>query len=189
MKIVGIDLGKFKSVVCELNTDETKPQYDTISTTPSVICALLEKRRPDRVVIEIGSQAGWVCDTAESLQLPCQVANTNHETWQWRKTRSKTDRQDALCLAKLSLLEELPTVHMPSAKVRQKRSFIAYRQKLVQRQTRIKNGIRALLDRQGLRLPAGKSGWTRAMCQELREIAQRSGRSGRNGFVALSIVD
>ena len=74
MKIVGIDLGKFKSVVCELNTDETKPQYDTISTTPSVIRALLEKRRPDRVVIEIGSQAGWVCDSAESLQHPCQAA-------------------------------------------------------------------------------------------------------------------
>ncbi len=115
MKIVGIDLGKFKSVVCELNTDETKLQYDTISTTPSVIRGLLEKRCPDRVVIEIGSQAEWVCDIAKSLRHPCQVANTNHEMWQWRKVRSKTDRQDALRLAKLSLLKELPTVHMPSA--------------------------------------------------------------------------
>jgi len=83
-----------------------------------------------------------------------------------------------LRLAKLSLLEELPTVHIPSAKVRKKRSFIAYREQLVQRQTKIKNSIRALLDRQGLRMPVSKSGWTQAICQELREMARPLDEAG-----------
>jgi transposase len=48
----------------------------------------------------------------------------------------KNDRQDALKLAQLSALGQLPTVHMPSKKVRAWRSLIAYRQSLLERRTR-----------------------------------------------------
>ena len=139
MRIVGIDLGKSKSVVCELDSQTGEVSYEKIPTTPVRMRELLQRRRPDQLAIEIGSQAGWVSDLAESLGLACEVANTNHETWQWKRTRTKTDRRDALRLAKLSLLGELPTVPMPSAAVRQKRSLIKYRHQLVQRRTQVKN--------------------------------------------------
>ena len=169
MKILAIDLGKFKSVVCDMDSETKKHDFETLATSPEVLRRLLERRRPDRVVFEIGNQAGWVTDIVEELQLDYQVANTNHEIWQWNRTRTKTDRRDALKLVKLSLLDALPMVHIPSARVRRRREMIRYRQVLVKRQTQIKNSIRALLDRQGLRMPNGQSGWSQAVRLWLRE--------------------
>ena len=172
MKIIAIDLGKFKSVVCEMNCDSKEHQFETISTSPKVVRRLLEQRRPERVVFEIGAQAGWVVDIAEELKMSYQVANTNHEIWQWNRTRCKTDRRDALKLAKVSMLDELPKVHIPHAAVRRRRALIHYRQVLVKRRTQIKNSIRALLDRQGIRMLAGRSGWSQEGCRWLRQEAR-----------------
>jgi len=172
MKILAIDLGKFKSVVCDMNSNTKEHCFETLATSPEVMRRLLERRRPDRVVFEIGNQAGWVTDLVEELKLEYQVANTNHEIWQWNRTRTKTDRRDALKLVKLSMLDALPMVHVPKASVRRRREMIRYRQVLVKRQTQIKNGIRALLDRQGLRMPNGKSGWSQAGRLWLREEAR-----------------
>ena len=172
MKILAIDLGKYKSVVCEMNSDTKEYGFETLATSPEVLRRLLERQRPDRVVFEIGNQAGWVTDIVEELKIDYQVANTNHEIWHWNRTRSKTDRRDALKLAKLSMLGELPTVHIPLASVRRQRALIRYRQTLVKRRTQIKNSIRALLDSQGLRMPMGRSGWSQAGCLWLREQAR-----------------
>ena len=35
--------------------------------------------RRGRLLIEVGSQAGWVKDLAEALDIEVQVANPNHE--------------------------------------------------------------------------------------------------------------
>jgi transposase len=86
--------------------------------------------------------------------------------------KSKTDRLDALKLARLCSMNQVPPVHMPSPVVRQKRSLIEYRNKLVCRQTAIKNSIRAILTQQGLSLAAGKSGWTDKSLASLREMAR-----------------
>jgi transposase len=172
MKVLAIDLGKFKSVVCEMNSNTKEYGFETLATHPEVLRRLLERRRPDRVVFEIGNQAGWVTDIVEKLKMSYQVANTNHEIWQWNQTRSKTDRRDALKLVKLSMLDELPTVHIPSASVRRQRGLIRYRRVLVKRRTQIKNSIRALLDSQGLRMPMGRSGWSQAGRLWLREQAR-----------------
>ena len=61
---------------------------------------------------------------------------------------------------------------MPKTEVRQKRATISYRQSLVERRTAIKNDIRAILDRQGLTMAAGKSGWTQAGMAYLRSLAR-----------------
>lgn len=53
-----------------------------------------------------------------------QVANPNHEAWRWRNVKKKTDRVDALKLARLSAVGQLPLVHVPCAKTRQWRSLI-----------------------------------------------------------------
>ena len=172
MKILAIDLGKFKSVVCDMDSATKKHEFETLATSPEALRKLLEKRHPDRVVFEIGNQAGWVTDLVEELKLEYQVANTNHEIWQWNRTRTKTDRRDALKLVTLSMLDSVPLVHIPSAAVRRRRELIRYRQVLVKRQTQMKNSIRALLDRQALRMPNGKSGWTQAVRLWLREQAR-----------------
>lgn len=160
MNILAIDLGKFKSVACRYEAASGAHRFTTIPTTPAAVHDLLVERRPERVVIEIGSAAGWVKDLCAALEIPIQIANPSHEAWRWKNVKRKTDKDDALKLAQLSAMNQLPTVTLPGTKARQWRSLIAYRWTLVGRRTAIKNHIRAILDRQGLTLPAGKGGWT-----------------------------
>jgi hypothetical protein len=57
-----------------------------------------------------------VHDLATSLGVAVTVVHTiGDERWRWRKVKRKTDKDDALKLARLALLGELPpAVHMPS---------------------------------------------------------------------------
>lgn len=158
--ILAIDLGKRQSVTCMYDLTTGQHTFDKVATTPAAMHDLLVAAMPGRLVIEVGSQAGWMHDLATALGVPIDVANTNDETFKWRKGRRKTDRDDALKLARLRALDMLPTVHMPDSKTRQWRSLIEYRQSLVARVTAVKNNLRAILDRQGLSLPTGKKGWT-----------------------------
>lgn len=158
--ILAIDLGKRHSVTCLYDMTTHEHTFGKVATTPAAMHDLLVESEPGRLVIEVGSQAGWMHDLATALEIPIQVANTNDETFKWRKDRRKTDRDDALKLARLSALEMLKTVHIPETKTRQWRNLIEYRQSLVARVTAVKNHIRAILDRQGLSLPPGKKGWT-----------------------------
>jgi transposase len=160
MKILALDLGKIKSVGCLFDSETAEHAYETVRSTPFAIHQFLERRRPDRIVFETSSMAGWVYDVAAQLGVPIEVANPNHESWRWRNTKSKTDRKDALKLAKLSAMGQLPTVHMPSPAVRQWRALIKFRQKLVGRRTAIKNNIRCILDRQGVPMKSGTTGWS-----------------------------
>lgn len=162
MKILALDMGKCKTVWCMYQGDSIRPVYGKVATTPQVLHDLLVEHGPDRLVLEVGPWAGWVCDLAEVSAIPTQVANPNHEGWRWRNVKKKTDRADALKLAQLSAVGQLPLVHVPAAKTRQWRSLIAYRQVLVDRCTSMKNHIRAIYERQGLGLPSGKKAWTDA---------------------------
>ena len=160
MQILAIDLGKFKSVACDYDPSGPGYTFTTIPTTPQAMHDLFAERSPDRVVIEIGSAAGWIRDLCEAMELDVQVANPNHEAWRWKNIKRKTDKDDALKLAQLSAMNQLPTITLPGTAVRQWRSLIGHRWTLVRRRSAIKNTIRAILDRQGLTMPSGKSGWT-----------------------------
>lgn len=168
-RILAIDLGKFKSVACDYDPATNAHTFTTIPTRPQDFHDLLTERFGEtsgetsggRLVIEIGSAAGWVMDMAELLGIEIQIANPNHEAWRWKNVKRKTDKDDALKLAQLSAMDQLPTLTLPGAKVRQWRSLIAYRWTLVGRRTAIKNSIRAVLDRQGLTHAPGKKGWTK----------------------------
>jgi transposase len=171
MRILALDLGKSKSAACLWETDSGEAKYGTVRTEMSSMAAALERWRPDRLVMEVGPIAGWVCDLAARKAIPVQVANPSTEGWRWRNVKRKTDRLDALKLARLSAVEQMPQVHMPSPVVRQWRSLIGYRQRWVQRVTAIKNSIRDILLRQGLGMAKGKSGWTDQNLQEVRSLA------------------
>lgn len=169
--ILAIDLGKFKSVACTLDTQSKETAYRTIDTNPEALKQLLRHAGPSFVVIEACSVAGWVADLCREEGVEVQVANTMHEAWSWRKVKRKTDKDDALKLAKLAALGELPTVHMPGPAQRQHKALVAYRTKLVGRRTAIQNNIRSLFQSQGLQLPAGHRAWTKAGLETLASWA------------------
>ena len=53
-------------------------------------------------------------DLCDELKQPYFVANPNGEAWRWSKIKRKTDRDDALKLARLTIMNERPTVHVPT---------------------------------------------------------------------------
>jgi transposase len=172
MRIVAMDLGKNNSVVCDYDSETGHYTFRTIRTRPQEVHDLLVEKEPDRVVIETGPVSGWVYDLARALGMDICVANTNHAMWRWQANPKKTDRTDALKLAQLTAMGQLPIVHMPSKAVREWRSLIEYRQSLKERRTAIKNSIRSILTREGMVWASGKSGWSASAIKELREMAR-----------------
>ena len=81
MKILALDLGKSKSAACRYGAATCEHSFETIATRPQALYDLLEADRPDRVVIEICSVAGWVGDMVRGLGIDLQVANPNHDAW------------------------------------------------------------------------------------------------------------
>lgn len=170
MSILAIDLGKSKSAVCVFDLGGGH-RFETIPTSPAAVLDLLERTRPERVVIEIGPSAGWICDLCREVGVPIEVANTNHDAWRWRNVKRKSDRDDSLKLARMWALGQLPTVHVPTPKVRAWRELIAYRHTLVARLGAVKNSVRAILTRQAIDWPPGLAGWSRVAVGRLRELA------------------
>ncbi len=170
MKILAMDLAKSNTVICFYDSGCGRHTFGKVKTTPQQIHDLLVEHSPDRVVFEICSSAGWIYDICTALGLDAQVANPNTAAWRWKNLKNKNDRKDALKLAQLSAMEQLPTVHIPGVDVRQKRCLIQYRQTLVARVTQIKNNIRSILDKQGYTMSSGKSGWTKKSLELLNQM-------------------
>jgi len=160
MKILALDLGKYKTVGCEYERETGKHSFRTSFTTPAALAQLVKEVQPERVVIEVCNIAGWVCDRLRGMNVEVQVANTSEDAWRWRKVKKKNDRCDALKAAQLSAVNQLREVHIPHLEVRQWRALIAFRQQLVRRRGKVKNHIRDLLVSEGQILPRGAKCWT-----------------------------
>ena len=174
-QIVALDLGKFNSVVCFFNPADSTHRFESIATTPQAVHDLFAGlvRTPGDaagilVVFETCEVCGWVHDIASGLGFSVAVANPCHEAWRWTKVKRKTDKDDALKLARMALLNQLPTVHVPSPAVRQRRRLVHHRQSLVRRRTQTKNQVRSIFAQQGLPLPARGKAWTRAGVAQLK---------------------
>jgi transposase len=170
--ILAIDLGKYNSVACAYDRATASPRFSTLVTSRAEVEKLLERTRPDVVVIEACTQAGWVHDVCVGKGLVCKVANTASEAWKFKHTKRKTDKDDALRLAQLDALEQLPTVPVPSLAVRQWRALIAARDKLLGRRVAVQNQIRAYLLGQGLPAPRGQSAWSKLGLQGIEQYAR-----------------
>ena len=177
MKILALDLGKYKTVGCDYHRDSGQHRFKGSFTTPTALQQLVKEVKPDRVVIEVCNIAGWVCDLLRGMGIEVQVANTSDDAWRWRKVKKKNDRCDALKAAQLSAVNQLREVHIPTIEIRQWRALIAFRQQLVKRRGKVKNHIRDLLVTEGLILPRGGKcwtqlgiGWLEAMAKPLSEV-------------------
>lgn len=180
MKILALDLGKYKTVGCVYESATGKHHFKTSFTTPSALAQLVREVNPERVVIEVCNIAGWVCDLLRELGVPVQVANTSDDAWRWRKVKKKNDRADALKTAQLSAVNQLREVHIPNLKVRQWRALIGFRQQLVRRRGKSKNHIRDLLLSEGQILARGAKCWTQLGLAQLTALAKPFSEIGRH---------
>jgi len=172
MTILALDLAKSKSTFCNFDAVTGEVTFGQVATKRRNLRQLLEQIHPERVVIEICPLAGWVHDLVCEMRIEIQVADPTQDAWKWKNVKRKTDEDDALKLARLSALEQLNLVHMPSAKMRQWRRLVEQRHSLVAERTRCKNRIRATLLQEELHLPPGQRGWSLTRRAELRALAR-----------------
>src|SRR5262249_11220723 len=160
--IIAIDLGRHNSVGCIYQRSTRQHSFRTLDTTPEALTRLLARHPGSLVVVEACANAGWVHDLARSRGHAVKVANTAAEAWKFKHLKRKTDRDDALRLAELEAIGQLPTVCMPDPATRQRRMLIAFRQELVGRRVACQNRIRAFFAAAGLPTPRGHHAWTQA---------------------------
>jgi len=98
-------------------------------------------------------------------------------TWIYR-TRKKSDRIDAQKQAKLLQMDLIPAVHMPSVGVRQWRSEIQHRRRLMGISVKLKNRIRSVVKNHGYRQAGFRGGWwnrgNRAWMLELGQANEKT---------------
>lgn len=191
--IIAIDLGRHNSVACVYSRTTRAHTFRTLDTTPADLDRLLARHKGAPVVIEACSNAGWVHDRAVSAGHPVKVANTAAEAWKFKHLKRKTDRDDALRLAELEAIGQLPTVVMPDPVTRQRRMLIAFRQELVGRRVACQNRIRSLFAAQGLATPRGHRAWTEAgllaIGTHARPLAECAAEQLWRGMLALALAE
>ena len=176
-RILALDLGKFNSVLCVYDPATHAHRFASAQTTPQRIHDVLVTHQTDDpadtlLVIETCDVAGWVHDLATAMGMAVAVANPAHEAWRWTRVKRKTDKDDALKLAKLAVLGQLPTAHMPAPQQRQRRRLVHYRRVLVDRRTQVKNQVRSIFSQQGMSLPPRGKAWTRAGIEQIARDAR-----------------
>ena len=172
-KILAIDLGKFKSVTCLLETETNETEFWTMSTDRQYLEAVLKKYDPDVIVIEACSNAGWVHDVCAEKGYRILVCNPAQEAWKWKHLKRKTDRDDALKLAKLAALEQLVPVYIPSQPQREYRGLVKFRKTLLGRINRVQNSIRAIFAQRGMPMTHGQKAWALERRDELDRHRKR----------------
>jgi transposase len=166
-KILAIDLGKFKSVTCLLETKTNETEFWTMSTDRQYLETVLKKYDPDLVVIESCSISGWVHDVCSALGYGVLVCNPAQEAWKWKHIKRKTDRDDALKIAKLAALEQLVPVYIPGHEQREYRGLVKFRKVLLGRLNRVQNNIRAIFSQRGMPMTHGQKAWALERRDEL----------------------
>lgn len=172
MHILSFDLGtpSSKTALAALSSDSPdRPMQAMIPTTAEALVQAVDRYQPDVIVIEATSGVGWVTDLLRSHPSSPRVLVANPRDEAWRNRTSKTDRKDAVLLAKLALSGQLNTVHVPDAAHRGWRELISTRHAWVRMRTQVKNRIRAVLKRQNLHR---KELWSRPGLAWLAELAR-----------------
>lgn len=172
LPILAADLGKYKSVFCRFDPATGEARFRTVATAPDAFAAEFRREPVACVAFEPGTPAGWVRDLATDLGLVVKVANTTAEPWRWKNVKRKTDRDDALKLARLAAAGELPTVELPPADVRGWRSLIGLRKAVVGERVRVQNRLRAIVAAKGLTVPAGAAAWAAAGIAQFADHAR-----------------
>jgi len=177
LTIVALDLGKFKSVLCVMDVTTRTHRFSTVESTPAGIrdaVRPLVSSDPAQtlVVFETCDTCGWVHDEVAPLGVKIVIVNANDERWRWQRVKRKTDQDDALKLARLALLDQLPMVHLPDPQQRQRRRLMIHRRSIVSRRTQCRNAIRSIFSQQGIALARGQKQWTIAGIEQLQGHAR-----------------
>ncbi len=165
MKILALDLGKFNTMCCYFDTQTRKHEFINATTERNYLTTVLKRYPADLIVMEACGPSGWIHDLCVDLKLKTLVCSTNEDAWKWSNVKRKTDRDDALKLARMAASNELQAVHVPVPKMRELRAQIKFRKAILRRMNRIKNSIRSIFVNQGISIERSLKLWTSGRSQ------------------------
>jgi len=170
MKFIGLDISKRSIQVCILDSrGKVVKEFSVANDDRTIYERLRRLRGPKSICYEASCGYGHLYDRLAAVAKHVCVAHPGHLRLIF-KSKRKNDRVDAKKLATLLLLDQVPTVHVPSKDVRGWRRTIAFRNRLVAERTRLKNRLRALCRSHAIALPANKRAWTKKGIRMLTEL-------------------
>src|SRR5918996_3804049 len=160
MDTIGLDLHKRESQLCIL-TEDGEVIERRLVTSREGFTAVLGGRPPARILLEASTESEWVARHLEALGHAVIVADPNFAPmYATRRRGVKTDRRDARTLAEACRLGAYRRAHRASDAQRHVRAELAVRDALVKTRTRYVAVMKALVRRDGLRLPSGEPAHT-----------------------------
>ena len=170
MFYVGLDIHARQITICVLDSQGRVYRRCQVRRIDQMMDFLERLPGPWRVCYEASTGYGMYFEMLSRVADHVAVAHPGLLRLIFR-SKQKNDRRDALKLAKLLYIGEVPTVHVPSADVRAWRELITFRRKLIEKRTRAKNGIRGLLRSLGIQAPRKPGLWTKKGLAWLKQLA------------------
>lgn len=154
MEHIAIDLGGRESQICVRRGDGVITEERRLSTL--ALPHYLAARPPARVILETCAESFRVADAARAQGHDVRIVPTTLvRALGVGARRTKTDRRDAQALSAASCRLDLPSVHLPSATARTRKTLCGTRAALVSARTQLVNTVRGWLRQQGVRLRSG----------------------------------
>jgi transposase len=151
VRYIGVDLHKTNFVVCFLNEDDTSRLETFPLSKAGIACFTGQLKKDDALAVEVTQNIYYFYDQIKASVGRVVLVDT-YRFSVIAKSKKKTDKADALALARFLKLDHLPEVPVPSEKVRQLRHLLQARETLVGMRTKCKNLGHAALTRNGIAL-------------------------------------
>lgn len=149
---LGIDLHRRTVVIAAINdAGEVRPAMTFNCSEPAEITEYCQQFRPYRAVIEATSTYRWL-HTLLSASGTVLLAHPFRLRAMVQR-RSKTDRLDAMLLAQLLRINQIPLAYVPAQRYESLRQLTRQRCRLTQAQTQVKQAFRWLLARHNMNPP------------------------------------
>lgn len=173
-KYVGLDVHSDTTMIAVAEGGRTGEVrlYGQISSDLGALEKVLRKLGGEGVTLHVVYEAGptgfVVYRRLQQLGIDCVVVAPS-QTPQPKGPRQKTDRRDAVMLARLHRAGELTAIHVPDTVDESIRDLTRARADAVHDLTRAKQRLKSFLLRQGYRY-SGKANWSEAHQRYLREL-------------------
>lgn len=156
MTYAAIDLHVRRSEVLIIDEAEHVVFARRIDTDRPALADVFAARPPMRILIESCTHSEWVAQQLEGYGHEVIVADPNYTPmYEQRVRKIKTDRRDAVALARACRRGIYRRAHRVSGEQRHRRRMLRIRRQLVQMRGRAVQTIGAFLRQEGLRLPRG----------------------------------
>jgi transposase len=170
MLTIGLDVHQRLFVVCILDVNGKRiKEFCVRGHSSKLTDALAKLKQPFAICYEASCGYGYLYDQLSRIARRVVVAHPGQLRLIFR-SKKKSDRVDARKLATLLYLDQVPTVYVPRVNVRDWRALIEFRHRLIDKRTRVKNGLRALLRTHGVEAPRRQGLWTKKGLAWLGEL-------------------